>query len=206
MICTIPGCEKPSKSRTSAGPCTMHLTRIRRHGDPETKLPHAKPLPIQEYLDRHVPIRPVGACWVWGGTLDDSGYGVMTAARADGKRKPSRAHRVIYEHLIGPIPAGKLLMHSCDNPPCVNPEHLTPGTDAENLGDMARKGRSARGSKHWSAKVTEAQVMEARRKYASGRYTLATLAAEYGLTVTPVSQLIRGVTWKHLPLVDKNAA
>jgi len=97
-------------------------------------------------------------------------------------------------------------MHSCDNPPCVNPEHLTPATDAENLADMARKGRSARGSKHRAAKLTEAQVMEARRKYATGSYTLAMLASEYGLTLTPVSQLIRGVTWKHLPLVEKRAA
>lgn len=161
---------------------------------------------VDEYISSYVPNRPDGGCWIWTGFVDKSGYGVVNSERMSGKRIPARAHRVIYKLLVGPIPAGKLLMHSCDNPPCVNPQHLTPGTDAENLADMVRKGRSARGSKHWGAKLNEAQVMEARRKYATGKYTLAMLAAEYGLTVTPVSQLIRGVTWKHLPLVERHAA
>lgn len=160
----------------------------------------------QDYLDAYVPERTPGTCWIWTGHLDKHGYGVAHGPRPNGTRGPSRAHRVVYEHLVGPIPEGKILMHSCDNPPCVNPQHLTPATDAENIADMVRKGRSARGSKHWSAKLTEAQVMEARHKYATGRYTLDILAAEYGLTKTPVSQLLRGVTWKHLPLVERVAA
>ena len=62
--------------------------------------------------------------------------------------------------------------------------------------------RYAIGSRHGASKLTEAQVMEARHKYATGRYTLTTLANEYCLTLTPMSQLIRGVTWAHLPLVE----
>jgi len=184
----------------------MHQARINRHGDPNvTHTPWAY-LTVEEYLKKYIPNRPADGCWVWAGYIDKSGYGVVNAERISGKSAPARAHRVVYEKLVGPIPAGKLLMHSCDNPPCVNPSHLTPGTDAENLGDMARKGRSARGSKHRAAKLTEVQVMEARRKYATGLYTLDMLGAEYGLTRTPVSQLVRGITWKHLPLIEKKAA
>jgi hypothetical protein len=165
-----------------------------------------KPRTIEQIIDLYIPERPRGSCWIWRGPVDKSGYGLVRSSRPSGKRGPSRAHRVIYEELVGPIPKGKLLMHSCDNPPCVNPGHLKPGTDAENLADMARKGRSARGSKHRAAKLTESQVMDVRRKYSTGRYTLAILAAEYGLTLTPVSQMIRGVTWKHLPLIERSAA
>lgn len=204
--CTITGCEKPSKRRTKASPCSMHQARIDRHGDPHVTFKHGHTMTVEDYIDRHVPERDEGQCWIWQGHVDKSGYGVAHATRPSGKRGPARAHRVIYEALVGPIPEGKLLMHSCDNPPCVNPAHLTPGTDAENLADMARKGRSARGTKHRAAKLTEAQVMEARSKYATGHYTLDMLGAEYGLTRTPVSQLVRGITWKHLPLVERHAA
>lgn len=206
FACSIPDCLKPSGRRGEPAPCSMHRARIARHGNPSTRLKIAHTMTARDYLDAHVPHRPDGDCWVWTGPIDKNGYGVANAPRPSGKRGPARAHRVIYEALVGPIPDGKLLMHACDNPPCVNPAHLTPASDAENLADMARKGRSARGSRHRAAKLTEAQVMEVRTKYATGRYTLRVLAAEYGLTLTPMSQLVRGVTWKHLPLVDRKAA
>lgn len=204
--CSIEGCPKPSKSRAKSAPCSMHQSRISRHGSPDVTLKHGHAMTIQDYIDRHVPDREEGRCWIWQGHIDKSGYGVAHAIRSSGKRGPARAHRVLYEELVGPISEGKILMHACDNPPCVNPSHLTPGTDAENLRDMAQRGRSARGSKHRAAKLTESQAMEARRKYATGLYTLAQLGAEYGLTVTPMSQLVRGITWKHLPLVERQAA
>ena len=201
--CTIDGCSKLQDSR---GMCRMHYVRVQRHGSPHIRLSNGKPTTVPQLMEKYVPHRPENECWVWQGGLDKSGYGVTNAMRPTGRRGPSRAHRVIYEALVGPIPAGKLLMHSCDNPPCVNPAHLRPGTDAENLADMAAKGRSARGSKHRAAKLDEPTVMEIRRKYATGKYQQRDLAIKYGLTPTPMSQLLRGITWKHLPLVERDAA
>ncbi|RKW71776.1 HNH endonuclease signature motif containing protein [Galactobacter caseinivorans] len=190
--CKIDACAKPAYTQ---GLCRMHHTRIKRHGSPHTVLPKAVPRSDEEILRRNVPDRPLDQCWIWQGFRDRQGYGKVSH-----RGHPSRAHRVVYEYLVGEIPAGKVLRHSCDNPPCVNPSHLQPGTDAENVGDMVRRGRSARGSKHRAAKLTEAQVSEIRARFAEGGCTSAQLANEYGLTQTPMSQLLRGITWRHVPM------
>lgn len=101
------------------------------------------PQHIASKLDRTSP----HGCWLWTGPLDRDGYG-----RASHQGKSGRlAHRVIYELVKGPIPAGLVLMHSCDHlhpgvtgRRCCNPEHLTPGTKRENAEDRSRKGRSPR--------------------------------------------------------------
>lgn len=79
-------------------------------------------------------------CWLWLGTLDKDGYGKL-------KRygKNIRAHRFFYETHIGPIEEGKLICHSCDNPRCVNPEHLFQGTNLDNEKDKDSKGRRRNG-------------------------------------------------------------
>lgn len=69
-----------------------------------------------------------------------------------------------------------------------------------------RPDGTAKGSRHHGAKLTEAVVIEIRQKYATGRYKQSDLAAEYGLTPTPMSQLVRGVTWKHLPILEMDGA
>lgn len=78
-------------------------------------------------------------CWEWqGGT--SSGYG-MTTVRRNGRSVPTQAHRAAFVLTKGEIPAGYVVMHSCDNPPCVNPAHLRTGTYAENTRDCINKGR-----------------------------------------------------------------
>jgi hypothetical protein len=86
---------------------------------------------------------PVTGCWWWTGALDTKGYGRILIGRS-----AQRAHRVAYELLVGPIPDlggyhGGCLLHRCDQPCCVNPQHLRPGTHADNMADMAAKGRAA---------------------------------------------------------------
>ena len=76
-------------------------------------------------------------CWKWDGAIASHGYGVLNV---NGRIK--RAHRVAWELLNGPIPERAVVLHSCDTPSCVNPLHLSIGTQAQNLADMWAKGRA----------------------------------------------------------------
>lgn len=86
----------------------------------------------------NVKILPEPACWEWTGYKDKDGYGRLTV-----NRKDLRAHRVAWElHHGKSIPPGLQLLHKCDNPSCVNPAHLIPGTSIDNVHDSIRKGRA----------------------------------------------------------------
>jgi hypothetical protein len=122
------------------------------------------------------------------------------------RRKMERAHRVAYMLVKGPIPPGKLIMHSCDNPPCCNPDHLSVGTIADNAHDMKSKGRAhnapVRGESHYYSRLTEQQVIEIRDLAASGiKHT--PIAAQFGISVSHVGHIVDGQIWRHVPRMDK---
>jgi hypothetical protein len=81
-------------------------------------------------------VQKTPVCWLWMGNKNDWGYGHFWL-----NGKMVKAHRWSYEHHIGQVPPGKLLKHICDNPRCVRPDHLEPGTDAENMADSLARGR-----------------------------------------------------------------
>lgn len=136
----------------------------------------------------------VDECWEWQGTRLPSGYGRFQQA----KRK-IYAHRFAYEARCGGIGAGEVVLHRCDNPPCVNPAHLVAGTQADNLSDMRRKGRGKHqvhhGSSNANAKLSDEQVAEIRARYAAGGATYRSLAADYGVHFSRIGHIIRGDGW-----------
>lgn len=127
-------------------------------------------------------------CWIFKGCKDKWGYG-----QHGYKAKRHQAHRFAYELTYGPIPAGKLIMHSCDVPACVNPAHLSLGTDATNLADAVAKGRATRITR---AKLTEDQVREIRSTF-SGSNAHA-LATKYAVTVGTIWNTTSRRIWKHV--------
>ncbi len=86
-------------------------------------------------------------CWEWTGRRDDHGYGFIRQGRGGLKSKRYPAHRMAFDWFKGGIPEGMLVLHECDNPPCVNPDHLRLGTQADNMRDMKMKGRAPHGRK-----------------------------------------------------------
>jgi len=132
-------------------------------------------------------------CWEWQGFRHDRGYGVITI-----RRHKQYAHRVAWELTNGPIPKAMVVMHQCDNPPCVRPDHLRLGTPADNSFDMKAKGRAwgnpMHGSQIPSAKLDEAKVAEIRKRRAN-RERIVDLAREYGVTVSAIDAVVHRRRW-----------
>ncbi len=136
-------------------------------------------------------------CWVWLSTKNSQGYGRFSIRVAPWKQRWYSAHRLVWEWTHGEEP--KLcVLHRCDNPSCVNPGHLFLGTHADNARDRDRKGRrrSPKGALNGRAKLTEAEVLEIRRRYVPGEGV--TLAVRYGLSATQVQRIAQGTAWGHL--------
>lgn len=138
-------------------------------------------------------------CWEWTGALFRLGYGNV---RFNGK--PRSAHRVSWEINNGPIPKGKgyqgmCVCHKCDNPACVNPNHLFLATHQENMQDALRKGRLSirQGVKHHKAKLTNQQVLEIRDRQGTGA-SQTELGKEYGVCQAVISCIQLRKTWKHI--------
>lgn len=143
-------------------------------------------------------VQKTSHCWEWTGTKSKTGYGVLyTPHKTTDSRRRIFAHRFVHELYHGPIPEGMLVCHHCDNPGCVNPDHLWLGSDQENTADRHRKGRTVTGEKHTQAKVSEADVLLIRAKARTGR-SYASLAREFSLSLQQVSRIVRRVNWKYL--------
>lgn len=130
-----------------------------------------------------------GDCWVWTKSKNNWGYG---QARIIGVSVT--AHRLSWTLEHGPIPAGLLVLHKCDNRACVRPDHLFLGTAQDNSDDMIRKGRQL----HRNTKLTADTVRAIRRRYADGGVSTIQLAKEYGIGVTTVAHLIHRRNWAWL--------
>lgn len=128
---------------------------------------------------------------------DHKGYGRTSLGRGTCKLYHRvvycRTHGVTYESI-----SGKVVRHTCDNPRCINPEHLLLGTYADNSNDMVTRGRSKRGATHWNNKLTPVQVAEIRLRFkARCPHNGATaLASEFGVSPQHVSALVKGVSWE----------
>lgn len=128
-------------------------------------------------------------CWLWLGQLDAGGYGCIRIGR-----KMIKAHRASFMVYRDMIPKGIKVLHHCDIPSCINPDHLFLGTQADNVRDMITKGRHrpSRGQNNGRAKLNERQAAVIRES----KETLRVLSERYGVSPTIISYVKRGISWK----------
>lgn len=164
----------------------------------EVVQPTRKRRPLEERF--WAKVSKTETCWLWTAYTDDWGYGQIGRGRC-GERK-IRAHRVSWTLHFGPIPNGLFVLHSCDNPPCVRPDHLWLGTNADNNRDAASKGRSACGESNGQSKLTEHQVKMIRRLRATTTFTQAQIARRFGIAQSMVSMIERRHKWKRVSMEE----
>ncbi len=140
-------------------------------------------------------------CWLWQGArnfLKDGTptYGVFTVSH----HQPMKAHRWSWERHFGPLMEGEQVLHHCDTPACVRPDHLFKGSGQDNMTDKVLKDRQSKGSGHGRAKLTESQVEEIRTRFKphSRTHGGSALAREFGVSQATVSALAHGKTWAHV--------
>lgn len=140
------------------------------------------------------------SCWIWTGSVNADGYGCLPYGDSWG------AHRAMWKAVVG-NPGTLYVLHTCDNPPCVNPFHLFLGTQKHNVRDMFRKGRGNPpvGTRCSLSKLSEADVKLIRKVYAKqpsrrfGKGALSKLAEKFGVDCNTISSVARRETWKHIP-------
>lgn len=143
----------------------------------------------------------VSGCWLWLGGVSSDGYG-----KVKHERKTWRAHRLFYTLLVGAIPDSLLVCHKCDNPLCVNPEHLFVGTHLDNERDKDAKSRRPpspsvthphkllRGEAHHKSKLTSEAVVDIRTGGKPSRF----YAEKYGVSMSAVQRAKNGTFWRHV--------
>lgn len=134
-------------------------------------------------------------CWTWTGYCGAKGYG----RTSNGSGRLVLAHRLSYELTTGSIPNGLNVLHRCDNPPCVRPDHLFLGTHVDNMEDRQRKGRtrSAVGVEHRNAILDDDKVREIRSLLAAGEYP-RDIGPRFGVRAITVYAIKYGRTWSHV--------
>lgn len=132
-------------------------------------------------------------CWIWLTFKDRPG----TYPHMEIEGKQVRAHRLSYELHHGPIPKGQCVCHRCDNPKCVNPEHLFLGTRADNMKDMFAKGRGRAKPRelHPAAKLDQQRVDMIRALHETGKFKKAALAKQFGVSRALISLIVAGKRW-----------
>lgn len=136
-------------------------------------------------------VHKTDTCWLWTGPPATDGYGKFHLP------PETRAHRAAWVLTYAPIPAGLVVMHHCDTPLCVRPDHLFLGTNADNSADMRMNQRQARGERNAFSRFTEADIRAIRVARLNGVRS-AVLASQYGTSRQYIMRIALRRSWGHV--------
>lgn len=154
---------------------------------------HERKMPIEDRFWSKVNIGDPDECWEWQAARTRLGYGAFSVRHATARP----AHIIAYELICGEITNGLEVCHTCDNPPCCNPNHLFLGTHKENMEDMANKGRSVSGIKSHLSRHSEDSIIKVRELFDSG-IGITDISRQTGIPVVTVWNVSHRKTWKHI--------
>lgn len=178
--CKVESCA--STKIQSLGYCPKHYNRFYTYGDPEKTVRFPPEMNLIQRIQATGWDVSERGCWEWKGRRDQYGYPMIKYAA-----KQTRVHRAMWEIANGkPIPEGHYALHSCDNPPCMNPEHISTGTQQENMDDMVSKGRQA---KALNGRYSEADVRKMRELHKSG-WMQKDIAAHFSTDTGTVCRIV----------------
>jgi hypothetical protein len=164
--------------------CGAEVKRLFKHG-------HNSHKPSVTFFD-YIEVPGGDGCWNFI-SIGANGYGSLVI---NGKKVS--AHRHSYEYFYGVSPGSKFVLHECDNPRCVRPDHLFLGTNKENMIDASRKGRIASGVRCGRAIFTPKDVLFMREKYDGGEMRVVDIARHFSCNQATVSMIVHRHNWKHL--------
>jgi hypothetical protein len=170
-MCTVDGCSTKVIAR---GWCFKHYARWRRSGDPAATKYATPEMSVEERLRNHGWTVTEAGCWEWG-----VGYGSLQVLGAS-----VPVHRAAFETWVRALEPDEVVRHRCDNPPCINPDHLIPGTHGDNARDRVARARDARTTTPYEI------VFEMREVHHMEGMTYKALGARYGVSATQAWKLV----------------
>ncbi len=182
---------KGGKSKSCGCKGSRATIGARSHTFDHTKT-HKDGIPTEVLFWRKV--EKTESCWLWTANTIHFGYGGFAV-----KRKRVSAHRYSYMLHKGAIPENLVVRHICNNPICVNPDHLELGTQADNIHDAVKLNRHCHGETHGGAIITDALALEIKLDLAKGIFATR-IAKKLGVNKYIVYDIKRGKTWKHISL------
>lgn len=155
-------------------------------------------IPAKDRFLKYVLKDEDNGCWLWQACTTTFGYGQFYF-----ERRLQNAHRVSWQIFNGDLPRGIFVCHKCDNPPCVNPDHLFLGTHEDNMDDRKNKRRFVHGKKYYGSsspfsKLTDEQVLEILSLYNTDNVQQKELAKRFGVTQACIWYIVNGKTYKDL--------